>query len=406
MAGSAHPRVSVIIPTYNRAALLSTTIASVTSQELVDVEVLVVDDGSTDDTAGVVCGLRDRRIQYIRESNAGRSLARSMGFRVSTGDYVLFLDSDDALLPGALHALARVLDEKPHIDWVAGGILFSDDHEQVIAEHMPWISYPVISFAKLIVGCPMVPSSVLMRRTTFLASGGFDKEVETAEDWDLWIRLARDGYEFDWLQAPVCRYRVHAGNTVTNGAQHVRSMIRALDKVFDAADLSAEVTAQRDYAYARAYVRGACLEFAAGQVDEASRDLERAVALDPSWLADNGRHLFDWLVAGAGSPFVHHPTRFIESVFTNLPESAAMLRQRRHKALGLAAMTTFYRASKQGRRSQVRLAFVRAVLEDPTWLKNRGAFGTWLETMAGSKAVDGLRRALQSRATQPVLADA
>jgi cellulose synthase/poly-beta-1,6-N-acetylglucosamine synthase-like glycosyltransferase len=410
MPPSRVPVVSVVIPTFNRAALLPTTIASVTGQSLEDVEVVVVDDGSTDHTASIVGAIRDPRVVYIWQSNAGRSQARASGFAASTGRYVAFLDSDDWLLPDALRRMSHLLDTRPDLDWVGGGIVFSDDDGRVIADRMPWLSDPIVDFANLVFGCPMVPSSVLMRRSTFAASGGFDKQVETAEDWDLWIRLVKAGHRFGWVKAPVCRYRVHTGNSVTGspvagGVLHGRSMIGVLDKVFSAPDLPPHIAAMRDQAYATAHVRGACLAFVSGHVADARRHLEQATNLDPGWLREDGQRLFDWLVGGAGSPFVDQPGRFIGAVFANLPDAAAVLRSRWRQARGLAAMTTFYRAHKQGRRAQVRSAFVRAVLADPSWLKNRGALVTWLEAVVGNTTIEGLRRVARSRAAQPLATD-
>src|SRR3954453_18164174 len=115
-----HLSVSVIIPTYNRASYIATAVESALNQTRIPDEILVVDDGSTDDTDRVLrqFGLP---IRVIRQANRGRSAARNVGLRAATGDAVLFLDSDDFLMPENIETCARVLETKPEI-----GVVYSD----------------------------------------------------------------------------------------------------------------------------------------------------------------------------------------------------------------------------------------------------------------------------------------
>jgi glycosyltransferase involved in cell wall biosynthesis len=113
-------KVSVIIPAYNQAPYLSKSIQSVLDQTCQDFEIVVVDDGSTDDTAAVVQSFHDDRIHYIYQENRGLSAARNTGIDNSTAEYITYLDSDDLFLPMKIELLGGVLDQDPDIGFLAG----------------------------------------------------------------------------------------------------------------------------------------------------------------------------------------------------------------------------------------------------------------------------------------------
>ena len=134
------PRVSVIIPTYNRALLLKESIYSVLGQTYDDVEILVVDDGSSDDTAEMVQRFDDRRMRYLYQENSGRSAARNHGMKVAEGDFFCLLDDDDYYLPHKLACQVAYLDINPDVDMVASGFQTVNRHGKVIST---WSNLPV-----------------------------------------------------------------------------------------------------------------------------------------------------------------------------------------------------------------------------------------------------------------------
>jgi len=210
--------VSVIIPTYNRAGLVQEAIDSVLAQTLDDVEVVVVDDGSTDDTAGALRSrCYDERVRYFYQENKGRSVARNRGIMASSGRYVLFLDSDDMLLPQALEHEVAYLDAHPGI-----GVVYTDGYFCDVAgrdagriaparpTHDPDRILEDLVVSNVILAC----HSALVRRAALDAVGPpyFDAALRGTEDEDLWIRLAVQGVGFAYLDAPTCKYRVHMSN--------------------------------------------------------------------------------------------------------------------------------------------------------------------------------------------------
>lgn len=184
------PRVSVIIPTYNSAAMVQEAIGSVLAQTYADLEVVVMDDGSTDDTESVVRRFGDR-VRYFKQENQGVSAARNAGINKSLGDYVAFLDSDDLWLPEKLSAQIPLLEADPTL-----GLVYCD-WSVVSREALLQSSYlkdlPAASgyvFDELIQSGFILTSGVVLRRGCLDDVGAFDKSLAIAQDYDLWLRIS------------------------------------------------------------------------------------------------------------------------------------------------------------------------------------------------------------------------
>lgn len=198
MAG---PTVSVVIPTYNRARFLPTAVASVRAQTHPCAEIVIVDDGSTDDTAQVVQALGDG-IRYLRQDNAGPAAARNRGIRHAQGDYVAFLDTDDRWLPDKIALQLEIAVREPAIALVSADMAIEDEHGTVqVASNFERRGLQAF-FSRL--GGRPVPdaprrllevnfvntSTVLARRDVLLALDGFDTRLRYGEDLELWLRIA------------------------------------------------------------------------------------------------------------------------------------------------------------------------------------------------------------------------
>jgi glycosyltransferase involved in cell wall biosynthesis len=183
------PKVSVIIPTYNRLPMVKEAVDSVLMQDLEDLELIVVDDGSTDGTAEEI----DRfggRVKLLRQAeNRGVSAARNNGILHSKGKYVAFLDSDDLWVKGKLRSQTAFLDDNPHYPlcytdeiWIRRGKRVNPKLKH--AKYSGWI------FEKCLPLCTISPSSAMMRRTLFSRVGLFDEALPVCEDYDFWLRVA------------------------------------------------------------------------------------------------------------------------------------------------------------------------------------------------------------------------
>ncbi len=180
--------VSVIIPTFNRAACIKSAIRSALDQDFPDMEVIVVDDGSTDATPGILQTVADSRLRVLRQDNRGVSAARNAGIAVACGDVFALLDSDDIFLPGKLTAQTRFMREQG-VDisqtreiWMRQGVRVNKKDKY--AQPQGWI------FPKCLSMCRISPSTVMFSRLVWEQAGPFNENLPACEDYDMWLRVA------------------------------------------------------------------------------------------------------------------------------------------------------------------------------------------------------------------------
>lgn len=209
------PQFSVVIPCYKQAHLLPKAIESVLAQaQDVEVEVIVVDDGSPDGAAEVAA--RYPGVVVIRQANAGLCAARNRGILRSTGQYLLFLDSDDYLRPGMLAAAARAFASNAEVAVVHGlADVIDDKDERVIAEYggRDLSSDAFHALLKYNIG---PPNTFVVRRDVLAKAGLFDVTLRSCEDWDMWLRIAAVGGQFRLARDMRSVYRVVPGSMSKN----------------------------------------------------------------------------------------------------------------------------------------------------------------------------------------------
>ncbi len=204
------PKVSVIIPTCNRADFLRTALESVQQQTFRDFETLVIDDASQDHTPEVVRSFTSMPVRYFRhETRKGGAAARNTGIVNAYGCYLAFLDDDDEWLPEKLHLQVDLLDHSPAEVGIVytGYVIIERGSGREIARKVPLRRGRIASFLfeENSVGGT---SSVMIRKECFATVGLFDEQLPSFQDYDLWIRLAQE-FQFDYVQGPLLKYYVH-----------------------------------------------------------------------------------------------------------------------------------------------------------------------------------------------------
>jgi len=229
------PQISVIIPTYNCDRYLSQAIESVLSQSYFPGEVIVIDDGSTDQTTEVLRCYKTQ-IRSVRQVNQGVAIARNRGIDLAQGDWVAFLDADDFLLPHALTtrwAIAEsCLKSQPHLGIVHSGWQRVNAQGELLMAVEPWKQVPHLNLESWLRWKPVLPSAMLFRRDWLVRSGGFDPQFPPAEDTELVLRLARLGCEAAWLKQITVAYRQHEASAMHKGLPQARSLAAVIDHFF------------------------------------------------------------------------------------------------------------------------------------------------------------------------------
>lgn len=238
-------RVSVVIPAYNAASFIRECIESVLTQTLPAYEVIVVDDGSRDETASIVAGFGSR-VQCLKQENQGVSSARNHGARVANGEWLAFLDADDAWRPEKLEAQIRAAATEEN-QFLHCGSERIDDEGRSLGQQLDGLSGEVAAGMLLFRGNHANGSTTLVSRELFLAVGGYDPALSTSADWDMCFRLGMRS-RLSFVAKPLAFYRQHGANMHANPALMRKDMLRAFGKAFS--NSAPDIVALRRPAYA------------------------------------------------------------------------------------------------------------------------------------------------------------
>lgn len=223
--------VSVVVPNYNCGRFLAEALESVLAQTYPAVEVIVVDDGSTDDSAEVLARY-DGRVRVLRQPNQGVSAARNYGIRESRGEFVAFLDADDLWHPEKL-AKQVPLFAAEAVGLVYCAVEYIDESGRTLGTNFTGRRGRVLKSIALLQGTIVLAggSTAVVRRSCFDRAGCFDRRVSTAADWDMWRRVACH-YEIDVVREPLMRYRLRPSSMHRNVAVFEHDMLHGFAQMF------------------------------------------------------------------------------------------------------------------------------------------------------------------------------
>lgn len=207
------PRLSVLIPTYNRARYLAAAVESALAQECPDLEILVVDDGSADDTQEVMARFTDPRVRFLPQGKTGAPNTRNTAAAQARAEWLLWLDSDDTLMPGWVSRLLQELTWSEPADVYYGNLVITNEHGKPLRtlRYDDYAGKNAALLARLVYGNPLPLPGTLMRRAVLLSAGGFDPAFPRAHDYELWTRLAPHA-RFRHVNFLAATWRWHDGN--------------------------------------------------------------------------------------------------------------------------------------------------------------------------------------------------
>lgn len=285
----------MIIPSYNSARYLAEAIQSVLDQSYADFEIIVVNDGSTDETEAVVKGFSDERIRYFAQENKGVGAARNVGLRLARGEYVAFLDADDLFLPEKLSRQVEFLLQDPSVDLVFSGWEYINAEGKILGVEEPWkYRSSVLGVEDVLMGGGAPVHAVLVRRRCLENVGGFDEAMRAYEDSDLWLRLAVDGCRMVLQSGVVCQYRLHDKNTSKEVSKHERWYLYCLKKFFDL-ELPKNLSDQKTHVFADCFLSLSARYYLHRDLDNAHRVLQEAIDWQPELLDEDNLRVADIL---------------------------------------------------------------------------------------------------------------
>lgn len=251
------PKVSVIIPAYNAMTYLPVTLASVLRQTFTDLEVLIIDDGSSDNLEQWFTELIDPRVKLIRQENQGVAAARNTGIANAQGEYIAFLDADDLWEPTKLEKQVSCLENNPQVALVHTNMGLIDWQGKSLGRV---IKSPAEGDAlkKILQQNTVVTSSVMIRKFCLEKVGVFDINLRSSEDWDLWVRIAAS-YPLAVIKEPLGYYRLH-NNNMTKNWRMLEQDLQIIEKIFQGVPDELLHLKNRSYSNANIYLAWKALQ--------------------------------------------------------------------------------------------------------------------------------------------------
>jgi glycosyltransferase involved in cell wall biosynthesis len=283
-------RVSVVIPTYNRANLISEAIQSILDQTFQDYEIIIVDDGSTDNTKEIVQNFKNSRLRYICQRNSGVSVAQNTGTKLASGEYIAFLGSDDMLMRDALKKAVDILDAHPEVAFSYGQAYHMDEYGRILSLFTPTCKHSCIRDGrdeiKELMFCTHI-SAATIRRSCFDEIGGFNPAFGVSEDLEMWIRLAKK-WPVAYIAEPLIKYRVHANSIMRRINVHEleRNKKLVLEVIFNDKNIGPLFYYLRNKAYSNLYLELADTAYSRREMKKARNYLFQAIKTYPGGLAN------------------------------------------------------------------------------------------------------------------------
>ena len=279
MTTNTYPLVSIVTPAYNQAEYLTETIESVLAQDYPNLEYIVLDDGSSDETPAILQRYNGR-IQHERHSNMGQARTLNKGWQRARGTYLGYLSSDDLLYTGAVRQLVGLLESDSSIVCAFPDANLIDDRSRVTKKN---VCRP-FDLAEIVVRqeCYIGPGA-LFRRSAFEIVGGWRSELKLAPDREFWIRVASQG-RIEMTPNVLAGYRLHPQSISYKdvGEEVGREYLLVLDEYYSSRDVPPELAARRDEAYGYAHLLLARNNFRSGRLKRGLQLYKQACNLHPA----------------------------------------------------------------------------------------------------------------------------
>jgi glycosyltransferase involved in cell wall biosynthesis len=273
--------VSVIVPVYNRAHLVTETVISILGQTYRNIEIILINDGSTDNSLKIIEALQQEYPDVIRivdQENQGQTVARNQGIKQALGKYIAFLDSDDLWAPGKLDLQIPLFDEG--VGLVYGGVELINEYGETTGFDACDPAVQGNIYPQLLVKNRMTGGSVVVLREALDRVGGFDPEFSAAENWDLWLRICKE-YKVRLVNKPVVKYRQHQNNMSKDTMLMQDAKRQIMAKHCDKHSSDKLIALYSKLAEADLFYKLGVICFSREQFGEAIRNFSRVMMISP-----------------------------------------------------------------------------------------------------------------------------
>jgi glycosyltransferase involved in cell wall biosynthesis len=211
------PKVSIVVPSYNHARYIESTISSILNQDYKNLEIIVIDDGSTDSSVSILKTFGEK-IVLVLQQNQGQAATRNNAIKLATGEFIAFLDSDDLYMPCKISSQIKTFEMDNSLALVYTDFLIINEDGAIVREvKCPSPAQKTMAF-DVLSGNFICNASVMLRKKCFETEGYFDESVAPAADGDMWLRLLTRNFIFGHIAKPLVKYRVHQKNQSNNYA--------------------------------------------------------------------------------------------------------------------------------------------------------------------------------------------
>lgn len=400
-----NPAVSVIIPVYNQAHYVGWAIKSVLDQTLSNWEIIIIDDGSTDNTKAIIAQFPDPRIRYIFQKNQGLSAARNTGIWAATGTYLAFLDADDEWEPEFLKCC---VDELKADDTLAGvyTLIFFITPQGVLLPRIGGQAVSRPSFRRrLLQGGFFPPCAVLVKASVVRQVSLFDTRFTSLEDWDLWLLISRC-YEMQSIAKPLARYRIYPGSMSTNAMRMHTNRIAVLTKHFGPPEGDPmSWSKEKRFIYGFGYRESAFGFIEQDQFDEGWHLLRQAALIWPALL--EYLDTFYEVVCGNQTrgyrgqadllDIEGNGAKILGKLDILFAETFPLLNAKRRCAYGNTYLTLAILSDRANRWSVARSYLFRAIWINPRLLTSYSVMRRLLKLCAGKRLVNLVSKILDTR---------
>ena len=398
-------KVSVVIPNYNNAHYLGSAIQSVLRQSFTDYEIIVVDDGSTDNSKNVVGAFGDK-VRYICQENKGLGGARNTGILASNAEFIGLLDADDEWKPTYLEKMMALT--RYHSDAVAYycAVQGMDSNGKDLPQIFGRMPSSNDIYQNLLRANFIIPSTVLFRRSTILEAGLFEeknRDLHGCEDWDLWLRLC-PAHHFAGTAEPLVRYRLHTNTFSANPAHMQHAARTVIEKKFGPNDGEyPNWSEDKKRAFGGVYRYQALTSIQKqGNWEAATVSLHKAIEIDPTLSID--LNLFYELAFGAQPPGYRETTHNLHleqnaekiiGTLVNIFDGDIKIISLRRTTFGTASYAIGLVAYNTGQRELSKRFLFRALVFSPKLLLERRITTTLLKSYLSPLLVDKLKRVIK-----------